>query len=147
MNKNIFLTTCFIASLTACTPTIETRGNLISEYKQEQIEPAASTRYDVIQKWGPPTLVAPFDKKTWYYVGKTTESMGIFKHETIKQQIIKIKFDENDVVADMITIDPNNAKDIEFVERSTSTAGKEFTVLQQLIGNLGRFNGIPQSGN
>lgn len=147
MNKQILFTICLITSLTACTPTVETRGNLISEHRQEQIQPVTSTKYDVSQLWGPPTLVSPFDEKTWYYVGKTTEVMGVFKEEVIKQQIIKVKFDNNYFVAELDIIDPSQAKDVDFVERTTATAGKDFTILQQLVGNLGKFNSVPKTGN
>ncbi len=38
-----------------------------------------------------------------------------------------------------------DARSIEPVERSTSTGGKKLTILQQLVGNIGRFTGGGQA--
>lgn len=125
---------------TACTPTVETRGNLIIQNKLADIQPDISTRSDVELKWGPPTAVAPFDNKTWYYIGEQTETMGVFKHDVKERRIIAVHFNDMDIVASVEPLDPAKGRDVAFVERKTPTAGKEFGVLQQLVGNVGRFN-------
>lgn len=124
----------------ACTPTVATRGNMVSEIKLAEIEPQVSTRADVERTWGPPTTVAPFNDKVWYYIGETTKQQGIFEAEVERRQTIKVAFDDNGTVTEIAAIDPKLAKDIEPVDRKTPTAGKEYTALQQMIGNIGKFN-------
>ena len=40
-----------------------------------------------------------------------------------------------------------DAKDITMVARITPTTGKELTVLEQILGNVGRFSGPRQDSN
>lgn len=131
-----------VIALGACTPTVVTRGNLISQTKFDQVSPQKSTRADVVQAWGPPTTTSPFDPNVWYYIGETTAQKGIYAPEVEKRRIIRVKFDpaNNDTVIEVADFDPKLAKDVEIVSRTTPTAGKEFTAVQQFIGNLGKFN-------
>lgn len=126
--------------LSACTPTVETRGNMLSPTKLAQIEPQASIRADVQRIWGPPTAVAPFDGSTWYYIGETTSQQGVFEAKVKERQIVQVTFDDSNTVTDIAMIDPAQGRDVDFVDRRTPTAGREFTAFEQFIGNLGRFN-------
>lgn len=130
-------------ALTGCQPTVSTRGNLISDVKLAKIQPGVSSKYEVAAVWGPPSSIAAFDPNTWFYIGQTTEEMGIFKHETVKSRIIKVTFDENEVVTDIS--EAEDAQDIRVVNRRTPTAGKEPGVMKQFLGNLGKFNSPPRS--
>ncbi len=142
--KNTIITTFLIATfmLSACSPIIETRGNLISDTKFEQVTTDISTRADVVQKWGPPTVQSSFDQNTWYYIGETTHQKGIMPAEVKKRRMILVKFDkeDNDTVIEVADLDVEKAQEIALVERKTATAGKQFTILQQFVGNLGKFN-------
>lgn len=124
----------------ACTPIVATRGNLLSETKIGQIHPGISTRGDVEEYWGPPTTVASFDDKIWYYIGETTAQKGIYEPDVVRRQIIRVTFTPEDTVDQVAAIDPKNGQEIAFIDRKTPTAGKEFTAFQQFIGNLGKFN-------
>jgi outer membrane protein assembly factor BamE (lipoprotein component of BamABCDE complex) len=130
----------FVAIVSACTPTVATRGNLLPESKLALVQPASSSKADVERLWGSPSIAPAFDNAVWYYIGETTSQKGIYEAELKKRQIIKVTFDSSDMVASIEKVDPNSAREIEFVERKTPTAGKEFTALQQAIGNLGKFN-------
>ena len=133
---------------TACTPNIHTRGNLVPESKIEKVDLNTTSQFEISELFGPPTIIAPFNDDTgaatWYYAGHVTEQMGVFKHEVTERKILKVDFDDLGRVSAIENIDPNDARDIEFVSRKTKTAGKEFTALQQLVGNVGKFNSISQ---
>jgi len=143
------LATCImVLSLNACTADTHARGNIVSDTKIAQIKPNITSQYDVTRIFGPPTLVSPFAQtQTWYYAGQTTEQMGIFKKEVTDQKIVRIDFDDTGLVTKVAHVDPNAAQDVDFVDRQTPTAGRDFTILQQLVGNMGRYNGIAPSGN
>jgi outer membrane protein assembly factor BamE (lipoprotein component of BamABCDE complex) len=129
----------------ACTPTVVTRGNLISPTKFQQVQPQKSTRADVVQSWGPPSAASPFDQNVWYYIGERTSQKGIFAPEVESRKMIRVTFSpaDNDTVTEVTEIDPRLAKNIAPVNRRTPTAGKEFTAVQQFIGNLGKYNQDP----
>jgi len=143
MNKKKIVTILFLAVFfSACSPIVVTRGNFITEHKLEKIAVNTSKRADVVQNWGPPSAVSSFDMNTWYYIGETTEQKGVFAPEIVARKVIEVKFDkeDNETVIAINNIDPAQAKEISIVARKTPTAGKEFTVLQQLIGNMGKYN-------
>ena len=47
----------------------------------------------------------------------------------------------------MKNYDLTDGKDVDMVTRITPTAGKELTVLEQIMGNVGRFSGPRQQSN
>ncbi len=127
--------------LSACSPLKTTHGNLISDTRFAQVQTEQTTRYELRQMWGPPSAVAPFSGgDRWYYIGQKTETMGVFKQETVEQKIIQVDFDKGGTVMRVEKLDASAMTEVEPSKRKTSTAGKDFTILQQFIGNLGRFN-------
>ncbi len=112
-----------------------------------QITPGESTRGTVEDLLGTPTAVATFDDRTWYYIGRKTEKFAFFEPEVLEQQVVAIHFDPSGVVEEVKLYGPDDAREVELVDRTTPTAGKELTAIQQLFGNLGRFNaeGAPQN--
>jgi len=126
--------------ISACTPTVETRGNLLSPTKMAQVEVNQSIRSDVERVWGPPTTVSPFNPNIWYYIGETTSQQGVFAPEVEQRQIVQVTFDDSNTVTEIAVVDPEQARDVDFVDRHTPTAGREFTAFEQFVGNLGKFN-------
>ena len=142
-HKAAILAAALALALSACTPSVVTHGNMLSQSKLKQVTPG-STRVDVQSYWGPPTTVAPFDNNTWYYIGETDSQEGIFAPEVDKRQMVKVTFDATDHVTDVAIIDNKLAKNIDPVGRITPTAGKQYTAAQQFIGDLGKFNKADQ---
>jgi outer membrane protein assembly factor BamE (lipoprotein component of BamABCDE complex) len=124
----------------ACAPIVTSHGNLLTPSKLTQITPMTSTRVDVEQAWGPPTVVPAFDPNTWYYAGEVDKRTGIFAPKVDKRTVVKVTFDGSDTVTGVSVVDPKLAENITPVSRTTPSAGKEYTVVQQFIGNLGKFN-------
>jgi outer membrane protein assembly factor BamE (lipoprotein component of BamABCDE complex) len=124
----------------SCTGRVDTRGNLADPEVVSQITPGESTRGTVEDLLGSPTTVATFNDQTWYYIGRKTEKFAFFEPEVLEQQVVAVHFDPDGVVDDVKIYGPEAAREIELVDRTTPTAGKELSVLQQLFGNLGRFN-------
>lgn len=126
--------------MTACTPTVETRGNMLSSTKMAEVEVHQSIRSDVERIWGPPTTVSPFNPNVWYYIGEKTSQQGAFAAEVEDRQIVQVTFDDANTVTEIAMVDPAQGRDVDFVDRRTPTAGREFTAFEQFVGNLGKFN-------
>lgn len=139
--KNLFMAsaTCLLLLGSACAPVQANRGNYLRNEKLALAEPSVATKADITRAFGPPTTVATFDENIWYYIGEQTETMGMFETEVKERRIVALQFDENGVLQDIREIDPAQGQSVEFVDRTTPNAGKEFTVIQQLVGNIGRF--------
>ena len=132
-----------ILTASACAPVKKTRGNMLKDYQVVQVEEGIDTRSDVIRKLGSPTTVAPFDENVWFYIGQKTEKKGIFAPEVIDERITLVQFDETGAVKTVMDVDQDRM-DIPLSSDSTPTGGLDVTILQQLLGNLGKFN-APQS--
>ncbi len=139
-NGRIAAVTVLTLALAACTGRVDTRGNFADPEAVSQITPGESTRGTVEDLLGSPTTVATFNDQTWYYIGRKTEKFAFFEPEVLEQQVVAIHFDPTGLVEDVKIYGPEDSREVELVERTTPTAGRELTALQQLFGNIGRFN-------
>ena len=88
---------------------------------------------------GTPSTVATFEREIWFYIGGRVKSQSFFDPEVLERKVLTIQFDKRGVVKEVNNFDATKIEKIELVQRETSTKGKELTLLQQLIGNIGRF--------
>lgn len=138
----LFLTT---ALLQACTPTQSSRGNMVEDFRMSQVTPGVSTRSNVLKSLGSPTTVAPFDDNVWYYIGQKMEKKGIFDPKVKEEKVVVVAFNEEGIVETMEEIDSDRI-DVPKVRRKTHTGGNEITIMEQLLGNVGRFNKADTGG-
>ncbi|MDY0028358.1 MAG: outer membrane protein assembly factor BamE [Pseudobdellovibrionaceae bacterium] len=131
--------------LSACTPQLATRGNLLEDYQMKEVLPGIDTKDDVVRKIGSPTTVAPFDENTWYYLGQKTEKNGVLDPKVTKERIVVVTFNAEDGMVDKIVQRQDGREDIPVVQRTTPTTGNDYTFIQQMLGNIGKFNKTPES--
>ncbi len=137
------------AALAACAPMIDTRGNMPPIEVISTIQPGVTTRTQVSQLLGSPSTVATFNDRTWYYIGRKTETVAFLQPELTDQQVLVIKFDEAGVVQDFEKRGMETAREVAMNERETPTAGHSLGFFEQLFGNIGRFSSKeekPKSG-
>jgi outer membrane protein assembly factor BamE (lipoprotein component of BamABCDE complex) len=127
-------------SLAACTSSISTHGHRLDAAALAQIEPGQSAEGDVVQLLGSPSSLATFDDRTWYYVSQRTERHSFYHTTVVAQDVVAIEFDEQGTVSRIDRHDLNGARDVDLVDRETPTSGNEMSVLEQFLGNIGRFN-------
>ncbi len=141
-NSFIFLSRlCFLAfCLSSCDSSVHTRGNFLDPEKLADIRPGEISRNEVREILGSPSSIMPFSGDTWYYISQRTETLAFFKPEVMKRQVIVISFGEGGKVTSVDTLGLGQGQDIIPVPRKTLTHGNKMTVLEQLVGNLNRFN-------
>lgn len=132
---SIFLT----LTLAACTPTHAVRGNIVEDYRLSEVVPGVSTRQNVLMSLGSPTTQSPFDENVWYYMGQKTEKTGIFDPKVVDEKIVVVAFDEEGVVQ-LAEVIENDRIDIPRIREKTPTGGNDISAVQQIMGNLGKFN-------
>ncbi|HPQ50451.1 MAG: outer membrane protein assembly factor BamE [Alphaproteobacteria bacterium] len=128
-----------------CSPQLATRGNLLEDYQMKEVLPGIDQKDDVIRKIGSPTTISPFDENTWYYMGQRTEKKGILDPKVTEERIVVVLFDPTDGLVDKIVERQDGREDVPIVQRKTPTSGNEFTFIQQMLGNVGKFNKQPES--
>ncbi|MEA2783073.1 MAG: hypothetical protein QOK29_4617 [Rhodospirillaceae bacterium] len=135
------------AILSGCQATYDTRGNLPDPDAVLQVQPGIDDRKQVTQILGSPSSVATFNDKTWYYISKKTKRVSFWDPTVLDQEVLAIKFDDNGVVSDMKLYGLEDARNVTPDPEVTPTSGHELTILQQLIGNIGRFGGNGKGGS
>ena len=125
--------------LAGCTETIHTRGNLPDPKVVAGIEPGKHTRRQITKMLGTPSTVATFEREIWFYIGGRVKSKSFLAPEVLERRVLTIQFDKSGVVTEVDNFDAAKIGKIELVQRETPTKGKELTLMQQLIGNVGRF--------
>jgi outer membrane protein assembly factor BamE (lipoprotein component of BamABCDE complex) len=126
--------------LAGCEPVYDTRGNLPDPDAVLQVQPGVDDRRQVAQLLGSPSTVAVFSDKTWYYISKKTKRISFLDPEVLDQEVLAIKFDDQGLVSDMKLYGLENARPITPDPNITPTSGRELTILQQIMGNIGRFS-------
>lgn len=140
MKTLILATAISLSLLTACTPVAATRGNLLEDYQMKEILPGVDAKEDVVRKIGSPTTIAPFDENTWYYMGQKTEKKGILDPKVTQERIVVVRFDGTDGKVSTVHERRDGRDEIPIVQRTTPASGNDFTFMQQMLGNIGKFN-------
>ncbi|MBM3534334.1 MAG: outer membrane protein assembly factor BamE [Alphaproteobacteria bacterium] len=129
--------------IAACSPIVDSRGNLPEAEDLDKIHVGTSSKEQVASLLGSPSSVATFDANTWYYISKRTETVGFFRPDVLDQKVLTIRFDEAGLVKEIARTDKEAGEEIDPINRTTPTSGQSFSVWQQLFGNLGRFGDVP----
>jgi len=138
--QRLLHSTLIAVALAACQPTIDQRGNLPDDKKISAIEPGVTTKQAVSQLLGTPSSVSTFGDKTWYYISRRTEQTAFFNPQVLDQQVIVVGFDEGGIVRNVQHLNLADSRPVDPSPRETPSAGKELGFVEQLLGNLGKFN-------
>lgn len=124
----------------ACAPRIAAQGFQVIDNKPEDIVVGTDTRETVLSKLGSPSTASTFEtENVWYYVSQVTERYTYSTPRVTQRNITEITFNEADgVVANVRQVGLDDGIDIAMAKRETPTRGRSLTVLEQLLGNVGR---------
>lgn len=124
--------------IAGCTPIIANRGNMLDEERIAQVKPGSSSKNDVFEALGSPSVVSTFDDNTWYYVGQRTAREAFFTPQVTDRKIIAVQFDDTDHVKAVERIGLDQAVNVVPLDKKTPAVGRDITFLEQLLGNIGR---------
>jgi len=129
-----------LLSLTGCA-VLDTRGHEVEPEQVSALQVGVTTKQQVTKLLGTPSVVSPFGNKTWFYMSEKTQRRAFFSPVVLSSTLTRITFDNNDVVSCVDSLSENNRQEISHVHRETPTSGHSFGVIEQIFGNVGRFNG------
>ena len=130
-------------AVTACSARLDSHGNIPDPEIVESIRIGKSNRAQVSEMLGTPSARATFDEESWYYVGTHTSKFAFLEEEVLERNVLVVRFDKRGIVRQVERLDKKDGRDVQVVDRKTPTRGKELTILEQLLGNVGRFGGAP----
>ena len=125
-------------SLGACAPSRDFHGYVPDEAQPADVKPDEDSRSSVLARLGSPSTTSIFDDNVWIYMSATRERQAYFIPQTAARSIVAIKFDENDLVEEVLQYDVESGRVIDYVARETPTRGRELGLLEQIFGNVGR---------
>jgi len=120
---------------------VDIRGHEVDPEQVKQIEIGVTTKEQVSKLLGTPSSVSPFGNSTWYYMFEETERRAFFSPSVLKSNITRIEFNDNNQVISIENVSDQDRQAISHNSRQEPTAGHSESVLQQVFGNVGRFNG------
>lgn len=126
--------------LAACSPQVDQLGYVKAADWKDRITVGSTTRDEVLEAFGSPSAQSTFGEETWYYVSIRQETTAFLRPENTEQDIVRVQFNDRGVVSDIAAYDQESAKRFDLVDRTTPTEGHSMGVVEQLVGNIGRFN-------
>lgn len=125
------------AAASACTPIVRRHGYVPEETPLSAIEPNTDTKSSVLSRYGNPSTSGVFDAETWYYVTNVREQLGYLRPESSARSIVAVRFNGAGVVSEVNTYTLADGRSVRMNGSKTPTRGRELTILEQLLGNVG----------
>lgn len=132
----LLLITCLVGCAT-----IDNRGHDVHPDQLAKIKVGFTTKEQIAELLGTPSSVSTFGNKTWIYMSEVTKRRAFFTPQVLKSNVTRIEFDEQGKVKSLDSLTEKDKKIVFHIQRSTPTSGHTFGVLEQIFGNVGRFNG------
>lgn len=125
----------------ACTPVMRRHGFVPEKELLSAIKPLEDTKTTVLARYGHPSTTGVFEADTWYYVTNVRQQLGYLKPESSARQIYAVRFNKDGLVQSVDNFELEDGRVVAMVDRKTPTRGRELTILEQLLGNVGRLPG------
>ena len=116
------------------------RGHRVDPDLLQELVLGTSTKKDVSSLIGSPTTRATFNDNEWIYISETTHTRIGRTPGILKQDVTVMNFDDAGVLRSVKRLDQDDARDVAMVSRATPSPGSEASFMQQLLGNVGRYN-------
>jgi outer membrane protein assembly factor BamE (lipoprotein component of BamABCDE complex) len=148
--------------LGACTPMTTYSGFQVVESNPADVKVGEDTKSTVLAKLGSPSAtslteskaarpgeeigaVGPLDSNLWFYMSQVTDRVAFYKPRVAKRDVVAVSFNaDSDQVASVNSYTLEDGKVIAFNGRETPTRGREITILEQLLGNVGQGGVLPR---
>ena len=135
----VFLASAALAAA-ACSPQVSRHGFQPVDVQPADIVVGTDTRDTVRARLGSPSVVSTFEPDAvWFYISQTTAKYTFNLPEVTQRSVTQITFDESTGrVIGVENLDLEDGRQGAFNRRETPTRGRELTVIEQLLGTLGR---------
>jgi outer membrane protein assembly factor BamE (lipoprotein component of BamABCDE complex) len=134
------------AGLSACAPVTSYSGFQAIESDPKDVKIGTDTKSTVRTRLGSPSATGAFDTNTWFYMNQLKSRVAFKRPEVISRNITEITFNkDSELVESVNSLTLKDGKVIAFNGRETPTRGRELTILEQILGNVGRGGLLPNS--
>ena len=134
-----------VVLLGACTPITSYQGFQAVESNPKDVKVGLDSKSTVMDRLGSPSAVATFDPNTWYYISQVSDQMAFRRPNIRRRDVVAIAFNKGD--DKVLAVNAYTLKDghvVPFNKRATPTRGRELSVIEQILGNIGQGGILPQ---
>lgn len=133
------------AGLSACSPITTYSGFQAIDSDPKDVKVGEDTKSTVRAKLGSPSVTSTFDPNVWFYVNQIKERVAFRKPRVTARNVTAIAFNkETEAVEEVKVFTLKDGKAIAYNDRETPTRGREMTILEQLLGSVGRGGMLPR---
>lgn len=135
----VLMAAALAAGAGACAPQVGRHGFQMIDVAPNEIEAGVDTRETVVTKLGSPSTRSTFETdNVWYYITQTTERYTYNPTQVANRSVTEITFDDAGAVTGVRQLGLEDGREVAMNSRETPTRGRELSVLEQLLGNVGR---------
>ncbi len=129
--------------LAACAPITTYSGFQAIDANPQDVKVGTDTKSTVRARLGSPSAQSTFDPNVWFYVNQVKQRVAFRRPKVTARDVVAIKFSKDtELVESVNTYALKDGKVIAFNDRETPTRGREMTILEQLLGNVGRVGSV-----
>lgn len=133
-----------LLAASACAPITSYSGFQTIEADPKDVAAGTDTKSTVRARLGSPSATSTFDPNVWFYMNQVKERVAFRKPQVVARNVTAITFNkETEAVERVDTYTLQDGKVVAFNGRETPTRGRELTVLEQLLGTVGRGGLLP----
>lgn len=137
-------TSLVIGALSACAPITSHSGFQAIESDPKDVKVGEDTKSSVRQRLGSPSTTSTFDPNVWFYVNQVKERVAFRRPQVVSRNVTAVTFNKDSEVVERVdNLTLKDGKVIAFNGRETPTRGREMTILEQLLGTVGRGSLLP----
>lgn len=131
-------------TLGACAPISTYSGFQAVESNPKDVKIGVDTKSTVRGRLGTPSAISTFDPNVWFYVNQVKQTVAFRRARVTARDVVAVSFNKETEVAESVnTYSLKDGKVIAFNGRETPTRGREMTILEQLLGSVGRGSLLP----
>jgi outer membrane protein assembly factor BamE (lipoprotein component of BamABCDE complex) len=139
VRMSIIIAACALG-VTACNPVLRAHGYRYTTNEEPVITPDEDNQASVLDRLGNPSTRGTFEDNTWYYISATRESLAYLRPVTRDRRIIAVRFDDEGIVSEVAEYSLEDGRLFAYAGRETPTRGRELSLLEQVLGNIGGVN-------
>ncbi|HEY0102766.1 MAG TPA: outer membrane protein assembly factor BamE [Brevundimonas sp.] len=126
-------------AMSACAPVVGQNGFQAIDAKPTDIVAGTDTKQTVLAKLGTPSTTSTFERdNVWYYISQVTEKYTYNRPQVTQRSVTEITFNDAGQVAAVNALGLDDGQQLTMNGRETPTRGRQLTILEQLLGNVGR---------
>lgn len=145
-NLRICIVLLIFFLLSACNPIVSYHGFNNIEGMRLWAKKNTILKKELIARFGPASFIDRDSLgegiESYYYVSFKKERFAFFKPEVTKRHIMALHFLNNQFI-DYAEYSLDDGHNIKLISDKTPTYGKELSVIQQILSNVGKFNNVP----